>query len=148
MCKWQIDHFRIPHTTWHCLFHKFCISYSFQMLFGICSPSKNIGKQSVLWDSRIDGKYNSGGSYRFVFYTHLYGIVFDVKVTGGSSEVCWVKVAGSLIKPDHLCFVQMTRCVCDQVSPMLMQKGIFLCKTHVKNHINFVVFYYLSEYKC
>ena len=58
------------------------------MLFGICSPSKNIGEQSVLWDSRIDGKYDSGGSYRFVFYTHLYSIVLDVKVTGGSSEVC------------------------------------------------------------
>ena len=77
-------------------------------------------------------EYNNGGSSRFVSYTHLYGIVLDVKVTGGSSEVCWVKVAGSLIKPDHLCFVQMTRCVCDQVSPMLMQIGIFLCKTHVK----------------
>lgn len=103
--------------------------------------------ECTMGDSRIDGKYNSGGSYRFVFYTHLYSIVLDVKVTGGSSEVCWVKVAGSLIKPDHLCFVQMTRCVCDQVSPMLMQKGIFLCKTHVKNDINFVAFYYLSEGK-
>ena len=44
--------------------------------------------ECTMGDSRIDGKYNSGGSYRFVFYTHLYSIVLDVKVTGGSSEVC------------------------------------------------------------
>ena len=37
-----------------CLPHKFCTSYSFQMLFGICSPSKNIGKQSVLWEIHIE----------------------------------------------------------------------------------------------
>ena len=44
--------------------------------------------ECTMGDSHRDGKYNSEGSYRFVFYTHLYSIVLDVKVTSGSSEVC------------------------------------------------------------
>ena len=76
----------------HILHDTVCPTNSAYAIFFKCSVEyaalpKTLGNR-VMGDSRIDGKYNSGGSYRFVFYTHLYSIVLDVKVTGGSSEVC------------------------------------------------------------